>query len=167
MYVFLKAPLLLEDIHSALVSLSFAHEKIHHCVYKCQIAMQIGICVPNYPFCVFAKRMCRQILQVWVGRLLEIWLPLSQHQIRWCVLTVSGRRKHIWGTALECGNRCGQQSGYPHRGRLKTTEIYTKQELGFYSWWVMHHRSTTGFPGVTPNSSLLTQKRVYSDVLRV
>lgn len=93
MAVFLKAPFLLEDIHFALVSLSFAHEKIHHCVYKCQIAMQIGICVPNYPFCVFAKRMCRQILQVWVGRPLEIWLPLSQHQIRWCVLTVSGRRK--------------------------------------------------------------------------
>lgn len=68
MAVFLKAPFLLEDIHFALVSLSFAHEKIHHCVYKCQIAMQIGICVPNYPFCVFAKRMCRQILQVWVGR---------------------------------------------------------------------------------------------------
>lgn len=68
MAVFLKAPFFLEDIHFALVSLSFAHEKIHHCVYKCQIAMQIGICVPNYPFCVFAKRMCRQILQVWVGR---------------------------------------------------------------------------------------------------
>lgn len=62
-------------------------KKIHHCVYKCQIAMQIGICVPNYPFCVFAKRMCRHILQVWVGSLLESWLPLSQRQIRCCLLT--------------------------------------------------------------------------------
>lgn len=86
--MFLKAPLLLEDIYFALASPTFAHEKIHHCVYKCQIAMQIGICVPNYPFCVFAKRMCRQILQVWVGSLLETWLPLSQHQIRCCLLTV-------------------------------------------------------------------------------
>lgn len=49
--------------------------------------MQIGICVPNYPFCVFAKRMCRQILQVWVGSLLETRLPLSQRQIRCCLLT--------------------------------------------------------------------------------
>lgn len=86
--MFLKAPLLLEDIYFALASPTFAHEKIHHCVYKCQIAMQIGICVPNYPFCVFAKRMCRQILQVWVGSLLQSWLPLSQHQIRCGLLTV-------------------------------------------------------------------------------
>lgn len=91
--MFLKAPLLLEDIHFVLASPTFAHEKIHHCVYKCQIAMQIGICVPNYPFCVFAKRMCRQILQVWVGSLLETWLPLSQHQIRCYLLTVLLRGK--------------------------------------------------------------------------
>lgn len=124
MYVFLKAPLSLEDIHFALVSLSFAHEKIHHCVYKCQIAMQIGICVPNYPFCVFAKRMCRQILQVWVGRLLEIWLPLSQHQIRWCVLTVclQGERP----SERQPSSNVVTSVDNLHRRRLKTVESCTE-----------------------------------------
>lgn len=129
-YVF-KAPLFLEDIYFALAAPTFAHEKIHHCVYKCQIAMQIGICVPNYPFCVFAKRMCLQILQVWVGSLLESWLPLSQHQIRCCLLTVRLR-----GQSFNVVPGVDSKWKVPAERKTKQINLQRKKNLGptIYHW---------------------------------